>query len=117
MSDGAPSRGSKPGYNALRRGRVSVAGADYFLTLTLRRPIPTSQSLAKPDLVDAIRRRCGELEQQELWCVNCAMVMPDHLHLLVRLEKADLAEVIRPAQRFDDAQAASLGTALAGELL
>lgn len=95
MIESGDSPRSRPGFSALRRGRVSAVGAEYFLTLTLRRPLAPGRSLAAPDLLERLRHRWIELEAEKHWCVHCAVVMPDHVHLLVTLLGAELAQVVR----------------------
>jgi REP element-mobilizing transposase RayT len=70
------------GYGALRHGRRSAPNADYFLTLCLRRP---SCGLLGGDLTGRCLEEMRRLEQDGRWEVRCAVVMPDHLHLLVTL--------------------------------
>ena len=68
------------GYAALRKGRVSVAGATYFLTLCIERRTPC---LARQISRDAVLAELKNMEADGSWHVCCAMTMPDHLHLLV----------------------------------
>jgi len=81
------------GYGALRRGRYSAPGADYFLTICLRRP---SRGLLDADLPTRCLEAMRRLEREELWTVRCAVVMPDHLHLLVTLDaRTGLSAAVR----------------------
>jgi putative transposase len=82
-----------PGYPALRRGRWSSTGADYFLTLCLRRP---SESFNLPNLQKSGLEKLLQMEAQGIWSLRCAVFMPDHLHLLIRLAEArSLAAAVR----------------------
>ncbi|MDD2765190.1 MAG: transposase [Opitutaceae bacterium] len=81
------------GYSALRRGRWSEHNADYFLTICIRRP---QADLHSSSLVDAIFGGMHRLAVDGLWTVHTAVIMPDHLHLLVTLgERSDLSECVR----------------------
>jgi REP element-mobilizing transposase RayT len=71
-----------PGYNALRWGRYSKAGSDYFLTLNLRRP---ASGLERANTTASVKSECSSMEREGLWTVRTATVMPDHMHLLVTL--------------------------------
>lgn len=73
---------SGSGYEALRRGRSSEPESRYFLTLTTegRKAGLTSAALAK-----AIKREIDALESDHAWHVHAAVIMPDHLHLLITL--------------------------------
>ncbi|MBI3886593.1 MAG: transposase [Opitutae bacterium] len=81
------------GYNALRRGRWSQSGAEYFLTLcTANR----QAGLAAFDLVEKIWHEADQLESAGTWTLRTGVVMPDHLHLLARLPgEADLSATVR----------------------
>lgn len=94
----------RKGYGTLRLGRYSAPGAEYFLTICLLRP-------ASALLASTLQTRCLEelhrLEREGVWTLRCAVVMPDHLHLLVtpgastalsaavRLFKGRLSHVLR----------------------
>ncbi len=81
------------GHEALRRGRWSVAGAEYFLTCcTEARETGLDASPLTGDILTAAEK----LTDQGAWRLRTAVVMPDHVHLLFVLgEKADLAPVVR----------------------
>jgi putative transposase len=82
-----------PGYAALRRFRKSKPSAEYFLTINLAKRGP---GLERPALTTAVVRQWDKLEAEKHWLVRTATVMPDHLHLLVRLgESKLLAECIK----------------------
>lgn len=73
---------SSRGHEALRRHRVSVAGAHYFLTLCCEPRIPV---LTATTAVSAIRQEITAIEPDDHWIVRGAVVMPDHVHLLITL--------------------------------
>jgi REP element-mobilizing transposase RayT len=86
-------RQSLKGYNVLRRGRWSEHDTDYFLTICIRRP---QTGLCSSSLVVAIFGEMHRLAIDGRWTVRTAVVMPDHLHLLVTLgERSHLSECVR----------------------
>lgn len=73
---------AEKGDEALRRFRVSIAQCDYFVTANLAgQPAPTLSAAAK----DAVRTEIGTIESAGYWTVRGAVIMPDHLHLLITL--------------------------------
>lgn len=92
------------GHEALRRGRWSESGAEYFLTFcTLDR----QPGLTTPDIVKAVWLEADRLARESAWNLRTGVVMPDHVHLLVevssmpglagsvRLFKGRLAPILR----------------------
>jgi REP element-mobilizing transposase RayT len=83
----------RKGYPALRRGRYSAENSTYFLTICAMRPCA---ALSQTALTDAIRRQYMAVEARGWWTVHCAVIMPDHLHLVVTLGNgARLDESVR----------------------
>ena len=81
------------GHEALRRGRWSSPGAEYFLTLCTH---DRRLSLTAPALASSILAGAHQLTVEGSWHLRTATVMPDHLHLLVTLgEQTDLSATIR----------------------
>lgn len=81
------------GHAALRQGRWSESGADYFLTICTQ---DRASGLAMPMIEAAIWRESDRLETDSAWMLRSAVVMPDHLHLFVTiLPKADLSGAVR----------------------
>jgi REP element-mobilizing transposase RayT len=81
------------GHAALRLGRWSESGADYFLTICTHE---RTKGLTGPLIVSAIWRESDRLADESVWLMRTAVVMPDHLHLLVTLQgKADLSSAVR----------------------
>jgi REP element-mobilizing transposase RayT len=79
------------GQQALRRGRESLNGASYFLTICTegRNHGLETRALASEVLRYAGDTTCG-------WILRSATVMPDHVHLIVDLgPSAGLSEAIR----------------------
>jgi REP element-mobilizing transposase RayT len=82
-----------PGYSALSRGRYSAAGEEYFLTFNLQRP---QHGLIEPTLLSRVFVELQMLASDGSWFVRTGVVMPDHMHLLVRLsDRVLLAEAMR----------------------
>lgn len=85
----APGRG----HEALRRGRWSAPGAEYFLTICTNDRQP---GLTEPSLVAAIFDAAHRLTADGMWQLRTGTLMPDHLHLLVTLgSNDDLAAAVR----------------------
>lgn len=83
----------KPGYAALRRHRWSAAGAEYFVTTKLRRPV---SGLHEPQLIGQLEAQRIRLETERVWRVRSWVVMPDHVHLVMTLgDGATLQECVR----------------------
>jgi putative transposase len=70
------------GDEALRRFRVSQPGANYFLTMKLAdKGGPNLTAFAN----HAIRAEIEAIESSGHWQIRGAVIMPDHLHLLLTL--------------------------------
>lgn len=81
------------GYAALRRFRESRPDAEYFLTINLAK---RGFGLEKPALTAALIGQWKQLETEKRWFVSTATIMPDHLHLLIRLgEPGTLEECVK----------------------
>ena len=94
------------GDEALRRSRISLPHADYFLTLCVELRIA---GLAGETIASALKAENPAIEAAGYWHVRGAVIMPDHLHLLVTLhEKLSLSRVIA---RFKSRTKATLGAA------
>ena len=80
------------GHAALRRGRVSIPNAEYFITVcTDQRRI----GLTTPEVAKAILAEAQAMAVDTTWQLRCSVVMPDHLHLLVVLgERLTLGQSI-----------------------
>jgi len=83
------------GHAALRRGRISQAQGEYFLTIcTETRHV----GLTTPSAAHAIFDEVHAMSADGTWVVQSAVVMPDHLHLLITLgERLALPKAV---QRF-----------------
>jgi putative transposase len=71
------------GHEALRRGRASVTGAEYFLTIcteACRAGLTTS-----PDIALFLLTEIHLMVADHAWRLRCVVIMPDHMHLLVIL--------------------------------
>lgn len=88
-----PDRIRPPGYSALRIFRESKPNAEYFLTINLAM---RGRGLERQQLTAAVIGQCDRLEAENHWLVRTATVMPDHLHLLVRMgESISLEDCIK----------------------
>lgn len=76
----------------LRKGRQSWAGCYYFLSSAKSKNAP---ALDNPDCFEIICREARLLEKEGLWECLALVLMPDHLHMAVRLgQGADLSRVM-----------------------
>lgn len=79
------------GHAALRRGRWSSSGATYFLTMCTE---GRKSGLDHHDLSSALLLHARAEDAD--WHVRTAVVMPDHLHLMIELGRAlDLPAAVR----------------------
>jgi putative transposase len=76
-----PSAKRDTGPNALRRGRVSVPGANYFVTLCVEPRLP----LLVESRAREASRELHSLHDDGCWHLRCATVMPDHIHVFFTL--------------------------------
>lgn len=79
------------GHEALRRGRLSLDGASYFLTLCVESQQSglEHESIASALLEQASDPACG-------WALRTMVVMPNHAHLVIGLQPGrTLAEAVR----------------------
>lgn len=67
---------------ALRRGRVSTPNAVYFLTVCTER---RAAGLTDPQVASRILGEMQAMQTDDVWSVRCAVIMPDHAHLLIEL--------------------------------
>ncbi|MCF3651289.1 REP-associated tyrosine transposase [Synoicihabitans lomoniglobus] len=89
----SPQRG--PGYGALRRGRIDLPGATYFLTMTVRRPLRFRSGLMETDVCRSLQKGAHDLVKEDAWWLHAIVIMPDHVHMLVRLTSGTLAAAVR----------------------
>ena len=82
----------RPGHRALRRARCSLPGHAYLLTTVCARRAPLFRDWACASAVAAT------LAEARLWRgvqLECWVLMPDHLHLLVTLGSEALPQLMR----------------------
>jgi putative transposase len=85
----SPKRNTGP--NALRRGRVSVPHAAYFVTICVEPRLP----VLIPDIAPSLLGETHRMAASAVWTLRCLTVMPDHLHLLFALgERLTLSQSI-----------------------
>ena len=70
------------GHTALRSGRVSSPGAEYFLTICTDR---RRAGLDKAVVAKSIIREMHAMEVDRTMAIRCATIMPDHIHLFIVL--------------------------------
>jgi len=91
------------GHAALRRGRWTQSGADYFLTTCTE---DKRRGLTVPPVADDILQEMHAMEADGCWQLRCAIVMPDRAHFLITLgQRLSLG---RTVQRLKAKTAASL---------
>jgi REP element-mobilizing transposase RayT len=82
----------KPGSRNLRKGRASIPGQPYLITTVCKKRKPFFREW------EVARRACATLAEPRLWrdsTLQCWVLMPDHLHLLVSLgESEDLSKLM-----------------------
>ena len=80
------------GSNSLRKGRASIKNQHYLITTKVceRKPLLNQEGAAKI-VLESLRW----LEEQGKIFLDAAVVMPDHLHIVMGLRKGSLAEVMR----------------------
>jgi REP element-mobilizing transposase RayT len=83
-----PKKGSK----RLRKGRASIENQHYLITTTVldRKPI-----LNKKEPAEIIFNSLQWLEKQGSILLDAAVVMPDHLHLVVGLRQDSLGKMMQ----------------------
>ena len=76
----------------LRKGRISIPNSRYFITLcTERRKQDLTKDLIATEIISTLRQQQVEGD----FDLMCATVMPDHIHLLMRLgNRITLSQVI-----------------------
>ncbi len=81
-----------PHSKALRKGRHSEPNARYFITFNTKTP---SSSLASATTFAALSSTLEKLEHEKILEPTAYTLMPDHVHLLIRLgSKLDLGKTI-----------------------
>ncbi len=84
-----PKRDSGP--NALRRGRVSLPHANYFVTICLY----PRRAVLLADTATTLLEEARLLATDHSWRLRCMTVMPDHVHLFFTLgERLTLSQTI-----------------------
>jgi REP element-mobilizing transposase RayT len=70
----------RPGYEALRRHRVTIPGASYFVTLCTHDRRCGLNSVA---IAGRIRAELQDMENEGIVRLQAAVIMPDQLHVLI----------------------------------
>jgi putative transposase len=80
------------GYRALRHGRHSQGGGEYFVTFCSEH---RQTGLTKDSVGLEIVAEIHQMETEGIWSLRCGVIMPDHIHLLFQLgEKLPLGKAI-----------------------
>ena len=69
-----------------------MPGADYFLTICVERP---ASNLADSAVAAELFAQADRMENEGNWTSRSAVIMPDHLHLVVTLRTGTLAAAVR----------------------
>jgi putative transposase len=82
----------EPGHHRLRRGRRSIPNHAYLVTATAynRKPV-----FAHPGAAVSVLQSFSWLEARGSVALEACVVMPDHVHAVMRLENAPLRHVMR----------------------
>ena len=81
------------GHSALRRGRFSQSGGGYFLTICTA---DKATGLTDTAIADTILNEAKAMSADGTWSLRCAVVMPDHSHLLIELgSRLSLAKAVQ----------------------
>jgi len=70
------------GYSALRRGRCSVPGCVYFLTICTADRV---KALTDQDVGAVVHEEILRMSTECVWSVRAFTLMPDHVHVLAEL--------------------------------
>ena len=73
------------GYSELRKGRWSSPGYIYFITAVIK---DRRQLFQIKELCQIIFNSVQWMEEQKRWECYCCMIMPEHIHIIARLEEA-----------------------------
>lgn len=93
-------------YRDLRRGRISQSGLVYHVTTVTQNRTPYFASLVNArKLVQQLMALQTEGKAETL----CYVIMPDHLHWLMMLQKGNLSKVV---QLLKDRSAHAIGQAI-----
>ena len=81
----------------LRKGRYSIAGAYYHIVITTHR---RQRILASDNIASIIFKTFDWLEAENRLEWTCIMVMPDHVHTIIKLEEGQtLSKVLHSLKR------------------
>lgn len=80
------------GYRSLLRGRSSQSGSEYFITFCTEHRLGGLSTLK---IAPAILAELHRMEAEGVWFSRCAVVMPNHVHLLIQLaDKLTLGKAV-----------------------
>jgi putative transposase len=92
---------NKPGFRGsarLRIGRWSEVDCVYFVTV---KTVERDSSLSNPATAGIVMRSIEWMETEGRWEWSCYVVMPDHLHLVLKLkQEKPLERLLGPFKKF-----------------
>jgi putative transposase len=91
----------KKGYQKLRKGRRSLNHHFYLITTQIDRREPI---LAEHDCAQLELRSLKWMDQQDLFLLDTAVVMPDHVHFLGRLKSRPMDKIMQQLKSFTSKQ-------------
>jgi len=88
-----PAKGSR----YLRKGRVSLAGQYYLLTTTTHK---RRKIFDRPEVARVVLDSLHWLDKKEIIDLVAAVVMPDHMHVIVRLRSGTLPSLMHSLKSY-----------------
>jgi REP element-mobilizing transposase RayT len=80
------------GYRALRHGRHSGDGNEYFITFCTEQRL---HGLTDDVIGKAVFAEMHAMETEGVWSLRCTVIMPDHIHMLFQLgDKLPLGKAV-----------------------
>ncbi len=85
------------GSHLLRKGRTSIQNQHYLITTAVHKRSPI---LNQPETAQIILSSLHWLESQKRIVLDAAVIMPDHLHLVVALRQGSLSLQMRSLKSY-----------------
>ena len=85
------------GSQLLRKGRTSIKNQHYLITTTVHK---RRQVLNRPETAQIILSSLHWLESQKRIILDAAIIMPDHLHLVIALRKDSLDRLMHSLKSY-----------------
>ncbi len=87
----------KKGSRSLRKGRKSISGQYYLLTTATHEK---RNIFERADAAEIVLNCLHWLDMEQRIDLECAVVMPDHLHFVASLNKDDLSKVMHSLKSY-----------------